>query len=108
MTRLTLPAFVARAVTTGPYRYQARVLVHAPAEVVAERVPPSVAVLAPADGGCILSSGADSLDMLAFHVAAMDLDFTVLEPPELIERAATLAARLASAAAGGRQLASRT
>jgi len=101
-------AIVARAVTTGPYRYQARVLVHAPAEVVAERVPPSVAVLAPADGGCILSSGADSLDMLAFHVAAMDLDFTVLEPPELIERAATLAARLASAPAGGRQLASRT
>ncbi|HSR87079.1 MAG TPA: YafY family protein [Streptosporangiaceae bacterium] len=101
-------AFVARAVTTAPYRYQARVLVHAPAEIVAERVPPSVAVLAPADGGCILSSGADSLDMLVFHVAAMDLDFTVLEPPELIERAAALAARLACAVAGGRQLPSST
>jgi predicted DNA-binding transcriptional regulator YafY len=92
-------AFVARAVTTAPYRYQARVLVHAPADVVAEHVPPSVAVLEPTgDGDCLLTTGADSLDMLAFQVAAMDLEFTVLEPPELIQRAQQLAARLAQAA----------
>ena len=92
-------AFVARAVTTAPYRYQARVLVHASPEVVAEHMPPSVAVLEPASAGdCLLTSGADSLDMLAFRIAALDLDFTVLEPPELIQRAQTLAARLASAA----------
>jgi predicted DNA-binding transcriptional regulator YafY len=93
-------AFVARAVTTAPYRYQARVVVHAPPEVVAEQVPPSVAVLEPTgDGDCLLTSGADSLDMLAFRIAAMDLDFTVLEPPELIQRVQALAARLAGAAA---------
>jgi len=91
-------AFVARGVTTAPYRYQARVLVYAPAEVVAEHVPPSVGVLAATgDGSCVLTSGADSLDMLAFHVASMDLEFTVLEPPELIERVRALAARLARA-----------
>jgi len=101
-------AFVARAVTTAPYRYQARVLVHAPAEVVADQVPPSVGVLEPSGNGCVLTSGADSLDMLAFHIAAMDIDFTVLEPPELIERAAALATRLAKAASAGRQLASST
>jgi predicted DNA-binding transcriptional regulator YafY len=92
-------AFVARAVTTAPYRYQASVLVHAPAEVVAGLVPPTVGVLAAAEGSsCVLTSGADSLDMLAFHVATMDLDFTVLEPPELVERVQALADRLASAA----------
>jgi predicted DNA-binding transcriptional regulator YafY len=92
-------AFVARAVTTAPYRYQARVLVHARPEVVAEHMPPSVGMLEPAaGGGCLLTSGADSLDMLAFHTATMDLDFTVLEPPELIERVRVLAARLARAA----------
>jgi predicted DNA-binding transcriptional regulator YafY len=101
-------AFVARAMTTAPYRYQARVLMHAPAEVVAEQVPPSVGVLEPAGNGCVLTSGSDSLDMLAFHIAAMDIAFTVLEPPELIERAAALATRLAKAANGGRQLASST
>ena len=94
-------AFVARAVTTAPYRYQARVLVQAPPEVVAEYMPPSVGVLEPAgDGGCVVTSGADSLDMLVFHIAAMDLNFTVLEPPELIERVQALAARLARAAGG--------
>jgi predicted DNA-binding transcriptional regulator YafY len=103
-------AFVARSVTTAPYRYQARVLVHAPAAVVAEHVPPTVGVVEPADdGSCILTSGADSLDMLALHVASMDLDFTVLEPAELIERVRTLAGRLASASASaGAQLASST
>jgi predicted DNA-binding transcriptional regulator YafY len=77
------------------------VLVQAPPEVVAEHMPPSVGVLEQAgDGACVVTSGADSLDVLVFHIAAMDLDFTVLEPPELIERVHTLAARLARAARG--------
>ena len=97
-------AFVARAVTTAPYRYQARVLVHAPADVVAEHVPPSVGLLEhTGDRGCVLTSGADSLDMLAFHIAAMGMDFTVLDPPELIERVRELAARLARSANASRQ-----
>jgi predicted DNA-binding transcriptional regulator YafY len=95
-------AFVAHAVTTAPYRYQARVLVHAPADVVAGHIPPSAGVLAAADGDrCVLTSGADSLDLLACHLATMDLDFTVLEPPALIERVQVLAARLARAAGAG-------
>lgn len=91
-------AFVARAVTTAPYRHQARIIVHAPAEVVAEQLPPTVGVLEP-DGAdrTILTAGSDSLDAIAFHVAMLDLDFTVLSPPELIERLAALAARLATA-----------
>jgi predicted DNA-binding transcriptional regulator YafY len=101
-------AFVARAVTTAPYRYQARVLVHAPADVVTEYVPPSVGVLERAGDGCVLTSGADSLDMLALHIAAMDIDFTVLDPPELIERVTELAARLARAASAGGQPVSNT
>ncbi len=95
-------AFVARAVTTAPYRYQARILVHAPPEVVAEHVPPSVAVLeAGRDGGCVLSSGADSLEQIALHATMMGLDFTVLEPPELIGTLRVLAARLSQAAGQG-------
>jgi predicted DNA-binding transcriptional regulator YafY len=93
-------AFVARAVTTAPYRYQARILVHAPAAVVAEQVPPSSGVLEPAAANsCVLIAGSDSLDAIAFHTAMMDLPFTVLEPPELIERMRTLAGRLSDAAA---------
>jgi len=91
-------AFVARAVTTAPYRYQARILLHAPAAAVAEHVPPSVGVLEPAAvDRTILTAGSDSLDGLAFHVAMLDCDFTVLAPRELADRLARLAARLAAA-----------
>jgi predicted DNA-binding transcriptional regulator YafY len=77
--------------------------------VVAEHVPPSVGLLEHAgDRGCVLTSGADSLDMLAFHIAAMGIDFTVLDPPELIERVRELAARLARSANASRQPASST
>jgi predicted DNA-binding transcriptional regulator YafY len=92
-------AFVARAVTTAPYRYQARIVVHAPPEVVAEHVPPSVALLEPdGAGGCILTSGSDSLEQLALHTAMLGLSFTVLEPPELVSQLRVLADRLGRAA----------
>ena len=92
-------AFVARAVTTAPYRYQARIVVHAPPEVVAEHVPPSVALLEPdGAGGCVLTSGSDSLEQLALHAAMLGLSFTVLEPPELVSQLRVLADRLGRAA----------
>jgi predicted DNA-binding transcriptional regulator YafY len=91
-------AFVARAVTTAPYRYQARILVHAPAGVVAGHVPPTVGVLTPSGAdACVLTLGHDSLDALAFHTAMLGLDFTVLEPPELAARLSELAERLSRA-----------
>jgi predicted DNA-binding transcriptional regulator YafY len=95
-------AFVARAVTTAPYRYQARILVHAPAAAVAEQVPPSAGVLEPIGATkCLLTAGSDSLDALAFHTVMMGLRFTVLEPPELIEHMRSLAGRLGEAAQSG-------
>lgn len=91
-------AFVARAVTTAPYRYQARILVRAAAGILAGHVPPTVGVIEPvAADSCILIIGSDSLDALAFHTAQLDYDFAVLAPPELISRLATLASRLSAA-----------
>jgi predicted DNA-binding transcriptional regulator YafY len=92
-------AFVAHAVTTAPYRHQIRVLLHQPAGWVAGRLPPTVGVVTPAgQDRCLLRTGADSLDMIAFHLGMLDCDFTVLEPPELTERLRVLAARLQAAA----------
>jgi predicted DNA-binding transcriptional regulator YafY len=91
-------AFVARAVTTAPYRYQARILLRAPADVVAGHLPPTVGVVEPADADtCILTIGSDSLDAIAFHTATLDYDFAVLTPPELASRLGTLAGRLCAA-----------
>ena len=91
-------AFVANSVTTAPYRYRARVLVHAAAPVVAQRIPPTVGVLeAAGPDKCLLTIGSDSLDALAFHLGMLDADCTVLEPPELKERIRVLAGRLSRA-----------
>lgn len=91
-------AFVARSVTTSPYRYQARVVVAAPVEVVAGLVPPTTGVVEPHPaGGCVLTAGSDSLDAIAFHLAELGHDFTVLEPPELVERVRALADRFGRA-----------
>ncbi len=92
-------AFVAGAVTTAPYRYQARVLLRAPVQVAAQRVPPTVGVLAPVDADtCVLTTGADSLDLLALHLGLIGVDFTVVEPPELVQRMRDLGERLLRAA----------
>ncbi len=88
-------AFVANAVSTAPYRYQARVLVHAPASDVAAQVPPTTAFVETVSAdSCLLTSGSDSLDSLAFHIAMLGFSFTVQEPPELAERMHALATRL--------------
>jgi predicted DNA-binding transcriptional regulator YafY len=92
-------AFVAAAVTTAPYRYQARVLVQAPVHVVAEEFSRTSGVVAEAgDGRSLLTTGADSLGALTFHLASLGADFTVLEPPELIEFVRDAAVRLQGAA----------
>ena len=94
-------SFVARAVTTAPYRYQARVVIHAPAEVVAERVTPTTGMLeAAGPDRCLLTSGAESLEAIALHLADLGHDFTILEPPGLLTVVRDLAARLTRAAEG--------
>jgi predicted DNA-binding transcriptional regulator YafY len=88
-------AFVAHAVSAAPYRYHALALLHAPAEFVADRVPPTAGVIEVVDARtCLLSTGADTLDVLAVHLALVGADFEVLEPPELAEHVRAMAERL--------------
>ncbi|HEX2130863.1 MAG TPA: YafY family protein [Actinophytocola sp.] len=94
-------AHVQRSVTEAPYRYLARVRVHAPPERVRELVPPQVGRIEDdRDGWCVLVAGGDELDWLAVHVARLGFDAEVLEPPELREAAARLARRIAAMAGG--------
>jgi predicted DNA-binding transcriptional regulator YafY len=88
-------ALVQRSISTSPYRYQARVELDAPIATMAERVPPTVAVLEAIDEQTtLLTTGADNLDSIVFHIGMLDVDFRVLEPPELRARMHTLATRL--------------
>ncbi|MFF7649507.1 helix-turn-helix transcriptional regulator [Streptomyces sp. NPDC007983] len=90
-------AYVQRSVTGAPYRYLARVRLHAPPDRVRELVPPQVGrVEDDRDGWCVLVAGGDDLDWLAVHVARLGFEAQVLDPPELRQAAARLARRIAA------------
>jgi predicted DNA-binding transcriptional regulator YafY len=85
--------YLQRGVGSATWRYRARVKVHAPATVVAGRLPPAVLVDAVDEHTCIIDAGSDTPQMLAVHLGMLDEDFEVDGPPELVEQLATLAAR---------------
>ena len=91
-------AYVAASVSAARDRYQARVILHGPAETLRKRVPPSYGTLEAIDESrCLLRTGADWLGGLAVYVAAIGVDFEVLEPPEFVDEVRSLAARFARA-----------
>ena len=88
---------VSRAVSTAPYRYQARIEVGLPPDRLTELVPPTVGVVLPAgEAGSVLLTGSDSLDSLVLHLVSLNCVIRVLEPTELIDHFGVLAARMAA------------
>jgi predicted DNA-binding transcriptional regulator YafY len=97
--------YVAAHLSSAPYRYQARIVLHAPAAEIARRAPDNWGTLEPlGDDSCEYRTGDDSLDWLAMRLGMLGADFDVLEPPELRERCQTLGERFARAG-GARVLA---
>ena len=91
--------YVSAAISSAPYRYQARILIQAPLAAVAERSSPAAGRLEAVDGGtCILHTGSNSLEEIALYVAVKGFGFRVLDPPELIPVLRAVAGRLAAAA----------
>jgi predicted DNA-binding transcriptional regulator YafY len=90
-----LAAYVARSVSMVQYPYRARVRLHAPVAVLAERVSPAWGSLEAVDERtCELRTGAHSLDSLAAWISLLAVDFEVLDPPELLTRLRHLSERL--------------
>jgi predicted DNA-binding transcriptional regulator YafY len=88
-------AYVERSIAGAPTRYEAVVTLHAPAEEIANRVPPYWGAVEPVDEGtCRYITGDDDLGWLALRIAMLGVDFEVREPPELVEHLGALAARL--------------
>jgi len=76
--------YVSEGTAAGPYRWRARVVLQAPADVVAAQVPATAAVVeALDDERCLLLTGADRLEVIVAHLLLLATPFTVLEPPEL-------------------------
>lgn len=91
-------ASVAREVAAAGYRARARVVVHAPAALVAARVPGVVGPIeALGADRCVLDTGADSYRALAAYLGMLGADFDVEGPPELIDAIRELSERYARA-----------
>ncbi|UWE09157.1 helix-turn-helix transcriptional regulator [Actinacidiphila bryophytorum] len=92
-------AYVAEGVTSRAYRFQAVVVLHAPAEAVARYAWAGFGTVTARDeSSCELRTGFESLDALAMYVGMLGVPFEVREPRELADHLRTVAARLARAA----------
>jgi len=93
-------AFVRRSLAASRPAARAVLRVHAPARVLADRFRVTNQEVEPVDDAtCLLRTPVESLEWTALRVAFLELDFEVVEPPELAERLADLAGRLQRAAA---------
>jgi hypothetical protein len=81
---------------TTMWPYRARIRVHAPVETVVGRTTGLLEAID--EHSCVLTLAGDSLGVIAVIVGLLDVDFDVLEPPELIEHIAGLADRYERAA----------
>ena len=87
--------FVTESMSARPHRYDARVTIHAPIDVVRKRVPRYWGTVEPGDDGeCHFRTGDDDLWWLGVRIATLPFDFVVHEPPELIEHLRELARRV--------------
>lgn len=90
---------VMRGLNSLAWKYRARVRLHAPAEVIADRIPPEAGLLTAIDEHtCQLDTGSDRLHDLAGFLGHLDVAFTVLDPPELRAFLRKLADRYTAAA----------
>jgi predicted DNA-binding transcriptional regulator YafY len=87
--------YVSRSISSSPYRYVARVRYDCSEDVVAQHFSSSsVTIEACGDDSCFVTTGADDPAVLALFLAMVGRDFAILEPPEVIDAARAVAARL--------------
>jgi predicted DNA-binding transcriptional regulator YafY len=101
---------VQRSVGSAVWRYHGRIRLHAPAARARALLPPAVSIVTESPDTCVAEVGSDSPHMLALYVGLLDVDFEVLDPPELGDAFARLADRYlrASRASGRRPRPART
>ncbi|MGW2159345.1 helix-turn-helix transcriptional regulator [Nonomuraea sp. NPDC001699] len=80
-----ITARVARGVGEATWRYRARVIVHAPAAYVRDRLPIPMEVESLGKDRCAFEPGSDHPEMLALYLGLLDADFTIVDSPELVD-----------------------
>jgi len=91
-------AFVARAIRGGRDEATATIRLFAPADEMAERIHERHGTVEPLDDeSCLFHARAPWHGGLPVYIAMLDVDFTVIDPPELADRVRDLAGRFARA-----------
>lgn len=94
-----MAAYVQDSITRFPYRYDVVLRLAAPVADLRDRIPPDAATLeADGPGHTILRGGWDSLDQPLMRLAGLDVEFEILAPAEMRDRARSAAALLQRAA----------
>lgn len=96
-----LTEYVSRGVAGALWSFRARVIVHAPVHLVNQRTPPTWLLEALDANRTAIDAGADTPHMLAVYLAALDLDFDLVDPPELADQLRTIGSRLVRAVSSG-------
>ena len=94
-------AYVAQHVATAPWRFRARVVVHASAAHVRARMPVRVDIEELTDDRCAFEPGSDDPESLAMYLGLLGADFEVVDAPELVGALWAMAARYERAAGSG-------
>jgi predicted DNA-binding transcriptional regulator YafY len=84
---------VARGAGQATWRFQARVIVHASARHVRDRLPIPVEVQDLDPDRCVFEPGSDHPEMLALYLGLLGADFEVVDSPELVNALRVLTAR---------------
>jgi predicted DNA-binding transcriptional regulator YafY len=99
--------FVQRNVGAATWRFHAKVRLHAPAEHVRARLPIAVEVTPEGPDRCVAEVGSDHASLLALYLGMLEVDFEVLDAPELAAALAKTGERFLRAASAGRSPAPR-
>jgi len=93
-----IAARVARGVGEATWRYRARVIVHASAAYVRDRLPIPIDVEPLDDNRCALEPGSDNPQLLALYLGMLDADFEIVDSPPLVDALRRIAERYQRAA----------
>ncbi|WP_029895641.1 helix-turn-helix transcriptional regulator [Nocardia brasiliensis] len=98
MSEAEIAERVQRGVEAATWRYRATVRMAAPAQEIRAKLPPAVSVTADGPDHCVVQAGSDNPRMLAHYLGLADVDFEVLDGPELVEQLLATAERFRRAA----------
>jgi predicted DNA-binding transcriptional regulator YafY len=90
--------YVQRGAGGATWRYRARVLLHAPEALVREKLPLAVSVQPAGPDRTVVEVGSDTPQMLTLYLGLLDVDFEVIDAPELATHLDRMAARFTRAA----------